>query len=388
VSFFVYTYTALHQSMGENWMPRFFIRQVLPRILMVFSSLVIVFIGLEIAMQVYYRGWGNEEQKVMYIYSSDTIRDLNIRFIAMPFVGYVPSPRIEDHNALGFRDDDIEIPKPVGVFRIIATGGSTTYGDQLSTSESWPQQLERILHEDYGLTNVEVINAGVVGYTSWNTFTNFAFRAIELEPDMVLVYDSVNDLVIRLRPPECYNAYDPTRGLTYGQWRNEFDFNGFAWSAFYRYLGIRLGWIEHPLVLRNWLIPLDDYYPCSAEAVSDEVALANNPPIYFERNLRSLVGVGQVHGIEVVLSSWAYYPESTSISPEWIAALEEQNLLIEQVATETNTLYYDLMGNLSVNQDYWLSDDIHQSPLGAEEQARLYAAFLIENELVPPLPEN
>jgi hypothetical protein len=57
------------------------------------------------------------------------------------------------------------------------------------------------------------------------------------------------------------------------------------------------------------------------------------------------------------------------------------------VAAETNSPFYDLMGNLAVNRAYWVEDGYHQSPLGSEEQARLYAAFLVENNLIPPPPE-
>jgi hypothetical protein len=59
---------------------------------MVLSSIVIVLIGTEITMQIYFRVWGSTEQKVLYIYSSERIQELDQRFLPMPFVGYVPSP--------------------------------------------------------------------------------------------------------------------------------------------------------------------------------------------------------------------------------------------------------------------------------------------------------
>jgi hypothetical protein len=168
-----------------------------------------------------------------------------------------------------------------------------------------------------------VVNTAAVAYTTWNTVTNFAFRVVELEPDLVLVYDSVNDFFVRLRPVECYDAQDPTCGLYVGQWRESFDFDGMGWSAFYRYLGVRLGWIDNPLVLTNWLIPLADYYPCQGTALSRADILAANPPVYFERNLRSLAGLARVHGIQIVFSSWAYYPDDNYFSEEARQALAE-----------------------------------------------------------------
>jgi hypothetical protein len=62
------------------------------------------------------------------------------------------------------------------------------------------------------------------------------------------------------------------------------------------------------------------------------------------------------------------------------------NATTAQVAADMDTPFYDLMANLADDADYWLADGEHQSAAGAEAQARLYAAYLVENDVIPPLP--
>jgi len=62
------------------------------------------------------------------------------------------------------------------------------------------------------------------------------------------------------------------------------------------------------------------------------------------------------------------------------------NAVTAEVAASLDTPFYDLMPDLPDERDYWLSDGEHQSTAGAEAQARLYAAYLVENDVIPPLP--
>jgi lysophospholipase L1-like esterase len=347
---------------------------------MVLFSLVIVAVGIEIAMQIKYRSSGTLQEKVWYIYSGERIRQEALLYNSVPFVGYITSNRSSDHNAMGYRGPEIELPKPPDIFRIVAVGGSTTYGIGVAESDSWPRLLEGILRDEYGYSHVEVVNMGAVGYTTWNSLSNFEFRGLEMQPDMLMVYHGINDIGIRTLPPECYNAYTPFRGLAQSQWRDDISLSR---SALYRYIGIRVGWVKNPIDLGTWLRPMTDFYPCDADPVPPEEAYAANPPIYFERNLRSLVGVARAHDVSVVLSTWAFlpgHPENVSQDP----ALHEHNEVVKRLAQDMDVPLIDLMGELPEDPDYWLFDYEHQSVAGTHVQAQLYAAFLVENDLIPP----
>jgi hypothetical protein len=96
-----------------------------------------------------------------------------------------------------------------------------------------------------------------------------------------------------------------------------------------------------------------------------------------------MVAVAQANGIDTLLSTWTYFPDSTPITniytfPWRRQAVAEHNAVVQQVAEETGAAFYDLHASLPYNRAFWLDDGYHQSPAGAEEQARLYTAFIAE----------
>jgi len=128
----------------------------------------------------------------------------------VPYLNYSLNPDWEDINSRGYRGDLVTLPKPDGIFRIVAIGGSTTYGHGLPTDQTWPYQLQQILRDQYGLAKVEVVNLGAPGYYSLDSVVNLATRGLAHEPDLVLAYDGVNDAVIRMyQDPACYNGDTP-----------------------------------------------------------------------------------------------------------------------------------------------------------------------------------
>jgi hypothetical protein len=71
-------------------------------------------------------------------------------------------------NSLGLRNREIDLCKGEGVSRILVFGDSFTFGDGLSTEQTLPCQVERLLNRKEGGTRrFEVINFGVSGM---NTF--------------------------------------------------------------------------------------------------------------------------------------------------------------------------------------------------------------------------
>jgi lysophospholipase L1-like esterase len=90
----------------------------------------------------------------------------------------------------GFRSaSPIEAPKRR--FRVLALGDSCTFGLGVQDAESWPAQLEGLLQVS-GL-DVEVVNAGVPGYTAYQGWRVLETRGLTLEPDAVLVTFGFND---------------------------------------------------------------------------------------------------------------------------------------------------------------------------------------------------
>jgi len=101
-------------------------------------------------------------------------------------------------NSLGFRGPEISASKSNGSVRIVCMGDSRTFGlwlspDGLRYDNDYPAALEESLREQKGLERVEVINAGVVGYTSANGLAQLQTEVLQLRPDIVTIAFGFND---------------------------------------------------------------------------------------------------------------------------------------------------------------------------------------------------
>lgn len=87
-------------------------------------------------------------------------------------------------NSLGLRGPERSVGKPDGVFRIVALGGSNTYGAAVSDGNTWPDALERELAATG--RRVEVWNAGVSAWVTTQKVTRAEQALNEWEPDLLL----------------------------------------------------------------------------------------------------------------------------------------------------------------------------------------------------------
>ena len=101
-------------------------------------------------------------------------------------------------NNFGFRDDDVVVPKPEGVFRIVCVGGSTTEeGD--TNAVTYPNLLERKLNARFPGHVFDVVNCGVTGINSLKEKLRMP-GYLALEPDLIVYYNGVNDICHELFP--------------------------------------------------------------------------------------------------------------------------------------------------------------------------------------------
>ena len=127
------------------------------------------------------------------------------------------------HSPDGFRTDEL-VPRDKGenTIRIIAMGASTLYGigagdpypyhPALENDETITYLLERRLNEYLrqasSRTRVEVINAGVIAYQTFQHLLYLNERLLDYKPDLVVFLDGHNDFYIA---KEDYNHW-----LSYG----------------------------------------------------------------------------------------------------------------------------------------------------------------------------
>ncbi len=128
----------------------------------------------------------------------------------VPFFLYRPHVHRRDHvnvlglaedfyvNNHGFRDADLHVPKPPGVYRILCIGASTT--EEGPTNDlTYPAILEALLNRHFETNRFDVVNCGVSGMNSLKHRIKTA-EYLALAPDLLIIYNAVNDICHDLFP--------------------------------------------------------------------------------------------------------------------------------------------------------------------------------------------
>lgn len=117
--------------------------------------------------------------------------DKNIFFKPRPFYkGKIYNIPMQFNN-LGLRDSNVSSKKP-GEKRIVCLGDSVTFGNHIYSESSYPKVLESILRAESD-KNISVINAGVLGYTTYQGLEFLKEHFEELCPDIITVAFNFNE---------------------------------------------------------------------------------------------------------------------------------------------------------------------------------------------------
>ncbi len=338
---------------------------------------------LELALRFYFGRFGTLDEQIAYVYSRNQINALNQGTLPLPEVDYGLSPNTPDHDALGYRGAEVEIPKPEGTFRIVAMGGSTTYGTSVHTDQSYPAQLQQVLRDQYGYSNVEVVNAGVAGYTTWQTFINLALRVTQLQPDLVIIYHAGNDVLPREVDPDCYAGQNPLRGLDPRGHISVTNANvPLSPSALYRFVAINLGWMPSPADLAALFV--DSAIDCGGTQEGSDIEhnVEVNRPIYFERNERNMIAIAREYGFKIMFASWAFRAAAPEALPFWQTAVAEHNAITARVAQDEGALYFDYAAVAPTDPADW-ADYVHMSAAGNHLRAQAFAQFILDQNVIP-----
>ena len=374
---------------------RFFSKNLLFKLLSVVIGFVISIILAEIFAMI----WINFELKKSdnLTYTKLKIIDRNNqRWETHPYLNYIPRPGfqvkdsvtnkiIDSHNSLGFRGPEFSLNKPAGVFRIVMLGGSAVYTSRVQSNfDSIPARLELSL-KNRGFNKIEVINGGVSGYSTAEALINLQFRVLELSPDMVIVYEAVNDLHNRYVPAELHHA--DNRGRL-KRWQGEY-FPFWAQSYLGRLIALRKGYLNKYLFLDNYIAaPTYLGHTASDSAttgVNYKELLKKNRPNFFRDNLLSIYGICKVRGISFVLSTYGFTLKQQELgylkTKEYQSGLLEMNQVIRDLAKTNSIPIFDYAEKMSDESEFW-RDEIHVSKIGASLTGEMFAKFLIRNNLV------
>jgi hypothetical protein len=95
-------------------------------------------------------------------------------------------------NSLGLRGASVPTQKPPGAYRILVVGDSFAFGYGVEDWESFPARLETELRQRR--PDVEVLNAGVPGWSADTYLVYLRERGFALDPDLVILAISENDV--------------------------------------------------------------------------------------------------------------------------------------------------------------------------------------------------
>ncbi len=98
-------------------------------------------------------------------------------------------------NSLGFRDDEIPMPKPAGRVRIAILGDSFTFGQGIEQNLVFPSVLETLLTESARPRGPtwDVVNLGLGGYSTRDEIVVLEHKVLPLDPDLVVLAYFLND---------------------------------------------------------------------------------------------------------------------------------------------------------------------------------------------------
>jgi lysophospholipase L1-like esterase len=230
---------------------------------------------------------------------------------------------------------------------------------------------------------VQVINAGVPGYNSWELLVNLEFRVLDLEPDLVIIYEAVNDVHARMVEPSSYRGDDLGRRAVWqaphvALWEH---------SALLRILSRTMNatrqvgiddFVSSPTYV-SW--PFEDRL--REENLDPAEILKENPPIYFRRNLENMVAVAKEHGVEIMFSTWAYSPYLKDYAAQnyYQEGFKENNNVVKEVAADQQIPLFDFAAVMPQDAKYW-ADGRHSNEAGALVKAKLFADFIHTQKLI------
>jgi len=304
---------------------------------------------------------------------SELISDPASIFVPHPFTTYAANPDNANHNTQGYRSEKNRLYKAdPDSLNIVSLGGSSTYGTRVYTKDSYPYLLEEILRKSTNTDKtINVINAGLGGYSTPNIISLLSGKIIHLEPAVIIFYVGFNDVWTRLMFSDFKMDYSHAQK----SWV-DLDFPFWRYSKFLDLMASKLGYLAEKPHIHSvaWKKmsgnPEDNFRNSSVDA--------------FKANLMTLISIARTHGSVPVLVTQATdfknhpLPENNKL---WVRAMEENTNIIKQVADNMSVDLIDVRNLMTDTNEYFL-DVLHMSGTGNRKRAEIIADYLIQNKFV------
>jgi lysophospholipase L1-like esterase len=209
-------------------------------------------------------------------------------------------------NSEGYRSADFAAAKPPSTVRIACIGDSWTFGMNVDQDRTYPSRLASVLHQQHPATTYDVLNFGVLGYSSFQGRQLLTTRVMDLHPDIVAIGFGMNDSEVAGYRDKDMIAVAPPSRLT-SQVKD-----AAADLEFYKLLKYFV------LTMKFHRKPIGDYIKEGAAARGsghvdyDEIEpWTRVSPQDYERNIREMIRFARGRGARVVLLDnelWAGSP--------------------------------------------------------------------------------
>jgi lysophospholipase L1-like esterase len=250
-------------------------------------------------------------------------------------------------NNYGFRGQNIPDRKPIGARYIFTIGGSTTACNEYPHEKTWSGILEQTLRQSLNDNQISVYNAGMGSGTSYRSLVIFMNLLTRLRPDLVIVYEGVNDAGI-FYPSRA--RYFPEIG--YGEEflrRPSYLVHQVAFST------------GHPFFrkLNELLLP---------------TPVTTHDFQYHEKNYRDIAYLARGHRIPLMFMTQPVMPEAGSN--------EGVNLSTQNLGQELKVPVFDLASIMPRDSQYFLSDGVHYTEAGNDWIGDHLAKWVISQGLL------
>lgn len=301
-----------------------------------------------------------------------------LRYQEHPFTAWSLNPRFVNiygeriHNSLGFRASKDFAKNELGTLRIYCVGGSTTYCTDIEKNEqTWPQLLGLYLTESLG-TPVEVINGGVGGFNTFQSYIRLSAYIDQINPDLVIVYHAKNDL-----NPFYHETVDRRKVLPdYSNSMKSLDLRAMADTVNYL--------TKYSYVVKLWAIwslrpekfSLSDGYHCPAERDVATYLAARFDDSVIHTMHSNMVSLCKGRNIQLVYMTQRV--EDAVYAP-FIQRINSMILSLDNPEAGCRVLDLD---RLMEHDTQLFVDKMHFTHLGCEVVAKHISTFLYESKIV------
>ncbi len=253
-----------------------------------------------------------------------------------------------------FRGPDVAIARPAGTFRVICFGDSNTDGPL--EGGAWPEPLGALLGGD-AAHPVEVLNAGVTGYSSYQGAARARRDLPVYRPDLVLVAFGWNDAANAIGGDDA--AFAAAAGL-----RDVSPARTALRRVLFRYDAVLVA-------ARLTTTPL---------AEPQGTAVAFEPRVGVDdygRNLEAMVRTAAANGARTVILTRPHRESAAALaaSPGWRRRVPAYNARAREIAAALHVPLVDAQRYFDGKVDFF-ADESHLTRAGHVELARLVSDTL------------